>query len=47
VLGRLESGDFKLDGVDGKTFFEQVIKDVQMGFLADPIYGGNRDMHGR
>jgi gluconate 2-dehydrogenase gamma chain len=23
-----------------------VIKDVQMGFFADPIYGGNRDMAG-
>jgi gluconate 2-dehydrogenase gamma chain len=44
VLNGLESGDFKLDGVDGKGFFEQVIKDVQMGFFADPIYGGNRDM---
>lgn len=44
VLGGLESGEFKLDGVDGKAFFEQVIKDVQMGFFADPIYGGNRDM---
>ena len=30
--------------VDGKAFFEQVVKDVQMGFFADPIYGGNRDM---
>jgi gluconate 2-dehydrogenase gamma chain len=44
VLGGLESGELKLDGVDGKAFFEEVIKDVQMGFLADPIYGGNRDM---
>ena len=44
VLEGLESGEFKLDGVDGKAFFEQVIKDVQMGFFADPIYGGNRDM---
>ena len=35
---------FKLDDVDGKAFFEQVVKDVQMGFFADPIYGGNRDM---
>ena len=34
----------KLDGVDGKAFFEQAVKDVQMGFFADPIYGGNRDM---
>jgi gluconate 2-dehydrogenase gamma chain len=44
VLGGLESGAFKLDGVDGKAFFEQLVKDVQMGFFADPIYGGNRDM---
>jgi gluconate 2-dehydrogenase gamma chain len=44
VLNGLESGDFKLDGVDGKAFFEQVVKDVQMAFFADPIYGGNRDM---
>jgi gluconate 2-dehydrogenase gamma chain len=44
VLNGFESGDFKLDGVDGEAFFEQVVKDVQMGFFADPIYGGNRDM---
>ena len=25
-------------------WFALVIKDVQTGFLADPIYGGNRDM---
>jgi gluconate 2-dehydrogenase gamma chain len=44
VLKDLESGDLKLDGADGKAFFEQAIKDIQMGFFADPIYGGNRDM---
>jgi len=44
VLKGLESGEFKLDGTDGKAFFEQAIKDVQMDFFADPIYGGNRDM---
>jgi gluconate 2-dehydrogenase gamma chain len=44
VLKGLESGDFKLDGADGKTFMEQAVKDIQMGFFADPIYGGNRDM---
>jgi len=46
VLNGLESGAITLDGVDGKAFFEQVIKDVQMGFFVDPIYGGNRDMVG-
>jgi gluconate 2-dehydrogenase gamma chain len=44
VLKDIESGNLKLDGVDGKAFFEQAIKDIQMGFFADPIYGGNRDM---
>jgi gluconate 2-dehydrogenase gamma chain len=44
VLGGFENETFELDGMDGKAFFEQVIKDVQMGFFADPIYGGNREM---
>lgn len=47
VLHGIESGDVKLGDVDGKTFFEQhVIKNMQAGFFADPIYGGNRDMVG-
>jgi gluconate 2-dehydrogenase gamma chain len=44
VLKGLENGEFKLQGIDGKAFFEQIVRDVQMGFFADPIYGGNRDM---
>lgn len=44
VLGGLEGGDVKLQGADGSAFFAQVIRDVQTGFFADPIYGGNRDM---
>jgi gluconate 2-dehydrogenase gamma chain len=49
VLKDLDEGSLKLEGddgkaVDGKAFFELAIKDVQTGFLADPIYGGNRDM---
>jgi gluconate 2-dehydrogenase gamma chain len=46
VLTDLERGELKLNGVDGRSFFAQVVKDVQMGFFADPIYGGNRDMVG-
>jgi len=46
ILSRLEKGDAKLEGVDGKDFFELVMKDVQEGFFADPLYGGNRDMVG-
>jgi len=44
VLKGLESGDIALEGADGKTFMEHLVRDVQMGFFADPIYGGNRDM---
>jgi gluconate 2-dehydrogenase gamma chain len=44
ILKGLESGELTLQGIDGKSFFEQVVKDVQTGFFADPIYGGNRDM---
>jgi gluconate 2-dehydrogenase gamma chain len=44
TLAGLESSTVKLDGADGKAFFEMALKDVQQGFFADPIYGGNRDM---
>ena len=44
VIKGLEDGSFKLDGFDGKEFFGQILKDTQNGFLADPIYGGNKDM---
>ena len=44
ILAGLENESVKLEGVDVKTFFEQAIKDMQEGFFADPIYGGNRDM---
>ena len=40
----LEDGSLKLDGTDSKEFFELILKDTQKGFLADPIYGGNKDM---
>lgn len=40
----LEDGTLKLDGVDSKEFFKLILKDTQNGFLADPIYGGNRNM---
>ena len=43
VIGGLESGAVKLDGVDGQAFFERARKHARRIF-ADPIYGGNRDM---
>jgi len=44
IIFGLEKGDVELEDVKGKDFFELLIKDVQQGFFADPIYGGNRDM---
>ncbi len=44
IITGLEKGSLKLEGADGHAFFEQLIKDTQQGFFADPIYGGNRDM---
>jgi gluconate 2-dehydrogenase gamma chain len=44
VVGGLESGSFKLDGFDGQSFFTLILTDTRNGFLADPIYGGNKDM---
>jgi gluconate 2-dehydrogenase gamma chain len=44
VLHELEKGELKLEGVNGQAFFDQAVKDIQMGFLADPVYGGNRNM---
>ena len=44
LLSELERGQLKLEGTNGAGFFGQVVKDVQMGFFADPVYGGNRDM---
>jgi gluconate 2-dehydrogenase gamma chain len=44
ILSDLESKKLTLQGTDGNAFFELVLKDVQQGFFADPIYGGNRDM---
>lgn len=44
VLRGLEAGTVPLAGLDAKHFFSVLLKDVQEGFFADPIYGGNRDM---
>jgi gluconate 2-dehydrogenase gamma chain len=44
VITGLEHGSFKLDGFDGQSFFNLILTDTRNGFLADPIYGGNKDM---
>ena len=44
VLHGLEGGTVHLPGLEAKHFFITLVKDIQDGFFADPIYGGNRDM---
>jgi len=44
VIAGLENGSLQLTGTDGEEFFKLILKDTQNGFLADPIYGGNKDM---
>jgi gluconate 2-dehydrogenase gamma chain len=44
LLKGLEDGSLTLEGLDGKKFFANLVTDVQQGFFADPVYGGNRDM---
>jgi gluconate 2-dehydrogenase gamma chain len=44
VIGGLENGSFKLNGTDGQDFFKLILKDTQNGFLADPVYGGNKNL---
>lgn len=45
MLRGMESGQLKLGAdVETKELFEQILANVREGFLADPIYGGNKDM---
>jgi gluconate 2-dehydrogenase gamma chain len=44
VLHELDNSEMKFGEADGKVFFDQILKDTQQGFFADPIYGGNKDM---
>jgi gluconate 2-dehydrogenase gamma chain len=46
ILHGLESSELQLSGTSGLAFFELLWTDTQQGFLADPIYGGNKDMAG-
>jgi gluconate 2-dehydrogenase gamma chain len=46
LLSGLEAGSVQLEGSNGKSFFGMLLKNVQEGFFADPIYGGNKDMCG-
>jgi gluconate 2-dehydrogenase gamma chain len=46
VLHGLESGEIELADVPAKVFFTMLWNNTVEGFLADPMYGGNRNFAG-
>ena len=46
VLHGMEKGDVELARVPAKQFFDLLWQNTREGFLADPMYGGNRDFAG-
>jgi gluconate 2-dehydrogenase gamma chain len=46
LLKGLENGQTKLDGADGRSFFELLLANTMEGYFADPLYGGNKDFAG-
>jgi gluconate 2-dehydrogenase gamma chain len=46
VLRGLDEGTLRLPSVPAAAFFSLLWANVQEGFFADPIYGGNRDKAG-
>jgi gluconate 2-dehydrogenase gamma chain len=46
VLKGLESDDIELKDVPAKDFFTMLLSNTVEGFLADPMYGGNRNFAG-
>lgn len=44
VLTALEAGKIELDGISSATFFQILWQNTVEGYLADPLYGGNREM---
>ena len=46
VLHALESGEIELPDAPAQTFFTMLWNNTVEGFLADPIYGGNRNFAG-
>jgi gluconate 2-dehydrogenase gamma chain len=46
LIGMMETGTLQLNGLNSKAFFLLLWQNTKEGFLADPYYGGNRDMAG-
>jgi gluconate 2-dehydrogenase gamma chain len=46
LLERMEQGQVKLASTPSQLLFKQMLANVQEGYFADPVYGGNKDMVG-
>jgi len=47
ILSAMEAGTLNIGSdVNAQAFFELMLQNAREGYLADPIYGGNRDMAG-
>ncbi|KQB53535.1 hypothetical protein AQS70_01950 [Pseudomonas endophytica] len=46
LLEHMEAGHVALASVPSQVLFKQMLANVQEGFFADPLYGGNKDMVG-
>lgn len=46
IIKGLESGSLNLASIPTAIFFKQLLINTKEGFLADPMYGGNKDMAG-
>jgi gluconate 2-dehydrogenase gamma chain len=46
VLDAIDKDELKLPNAHARTFFEMLVQNTVEGFLADPVYGGNRDFIG-
>jgi gluconate 2-dehydrogenase gamma chain len=46
MLHALEKGELQLPNASADAFFDMLVQNTVEGFLADPMYGGNRDFIG-
>lgn len=46
VLDAIDKDELELPNAHARTFFEMLVQNTVEGFLADPVYGGNRDFIG-
>jgi gluconate 2-dehydrogenase gamma chain len=46
ILKDMDSGKIVFDAVPSRTFFNFLLSNTKEGYLADPIYGGNKHMAG-